>query len=388
LLEQTAYAAYLRVRDEVARLKADRPGRPGAAPSEYWAAELENIDYLIDASPLIIRKLRHHAFHITGIRPYDYREYEDRQVWFERRMQALIALAGGSDLLVPEDEALGGFGYRIDGRLYNVDTLKFFEVLVGMRRAGLLGTAGATHASPLRSERRLVWEIGAGWGGFAYQFKTLFPNTTYAIVDFPELFLFSATYLSTVFPDAVMRFAGNGAEALGGWQDADFVFIPNDRADVIRQAQPDLLVNVASFQEMTTAQVDAYARLAATAGCRALYSLNRDRSRFNTEIDSVSATLSRYYELRDIPLLGSEYIKAFKKESARTIDEARRHGHVDPAAYRHLAGALRPASEWGAPHPPPPVRISPEPPKPPTKGLASRFYSVLRRIRGTVTGPS
>ena len=50
--------------------------------------------------------------------------------------------------------------------------------------------------------RKLVWEIGAGWGGFAYQFKTLFPDVTYVIVDLPELFLFSATYLMTLFPEA------------------------------------------------------------------------------------------------------------------------------------------------------------------------------------------
>ena len=55
-----------------------------------------------------------------------------------------------------------------------------------------------------RSADRL--EIGAGWGGFAYQFKTLFPKTTYVVVDFPELFLFSASYLVTVFPEAKVRF--------------------------------------------------------------------------------------------------------------------------------------------------------------------------------------
>lgn len=332
--DQAGYAAYLRVRDEVIRLKEARHAASDAAPSEYWAEELENIDYLSDASPLIIRKLRHHAFQITGIRPYDYRGYADRQEWFERRMKALIALAGGSDLLVPESDALGGFGYRVDGRLFNVDTLKFFEVLVGMRRAGLLEPFAPG------GERRLVWEIGAGWGGFAYQFKTLFPNTTYAIVDFPELFLFSATYLATVFPDAVIRFASEGEGTLDRWQEADFIFIPNDRADVILQARPDLLVNLVSFQEMTAAQVEAYADLAASAGCRAIYSLNRDRSPFNAEVDSVSAMLSRHYDLREIPLLGSGYLKATKKDSALGVEEARRSGRLDPAGYRHMAGAL------------------------------------------------
>ena len=163
-VEEAAYANYLRVRDEVVRMKAASPAAGEAAPSRYWAEELETIDYMIDASPLIVRKLRHHAFHITGLRPYDYREYADRQVMFERRLEALAELAGGTDLLVPEAEALGGYGYSIDGRLYNVDTIKFFEVFVGLHRAGMLDAFRA------QGERRLVWEIGGGWGGFAYQF--------------------------------------------------------------------------------------------------------------------------------------------------------------------------------------------------------------------------
>ena len=182
---------------------------------------------MIEASPLVVRKLRHHAFQITGIRPYDYREAGEKRAFFERRLRALVALAGGSTLLVEEHDALGGFGFTIDGRRYNVDTLKFFEVLVGMRRAGVLDAFGAT------DRRRTVLEIGAGWGGFAYQFKTLFPKTTYVIVDFPELFLFSATYLVTVFPEAKVRFWREGQRTFEESEDVDFVFVPVPHADAV-----------------------------------------------------------------------------------------------------------------------------------------------------------
>ncbi len=330
-----AYATYLRVRDEVERMTYGRSKAGDAAPSRYWTDELSAIDYMAEASPLVIAKLRHHAFHITGIRPYDYREYGDRQAWFERRLNALAELAGGTDLLVEEPEALGGFGYRIDGRLYNVDTLKFFEVLVGMRRAGLLDAPGAT------TERRLVWEIGGGWGGFAYQFKTLFPNTTWVIVDFPELFLFSATYLATVFPDARIRFWREGEPTFDRWENADFVFVPDDRVEALRAAHPDLLVNLVSFQEMTAAQVEGYVGLAASIGCRSLYSLNRERTHYQAEIESVSGALSRQYDLREMRLLGSDYTKATKRDSALSIEEASKAGRADEMRYRHLAGTLR-----------------------------------------------
>ncbi len=341
--DEAAFAAYLRVRTDVLRLKQGAASSVEATPSRYWAEELSNIDYLLDASPLIVRKLRHHAFQITGIRPYDYREYGEQQAHFARRLRALIALAGDRRLLVAEHEALGGFGYRIDGALYNVDTLKFFEALVALRRAGLLASfEKAEQQGDAAVPRRLVWEIGAGWGGFAYQFKTLFPRTTYVIVDFPELFLFSATYLATVFPAARLAFCDSAA-ALAGWQEADFIFVPADRAELLTTLRPDLLVNLVSFQEMTTAQVERYLRLAQSAGCPAVYSLNRDRSPYNAEIDSVSAILARYAEVQDVTLLGSGYIKATKKDSAVPVEEAKRSGRYDAAGYRHLAGRLTPS---------------------------------------------
>jgi len=322
-------------------MKGGHEGPGESGPSRYWAQELDQIDYLIDASPLVVRKLRHHAFQITGIRPYDYREAGEKRSFFERRLRALVALAGGSTLLVEEHDALGGFGFTIDGRRYNVDTLKFFEVLVGMHRVGVLEPFRATDG------RRMVLEIGAGWGGFAYQFKKLFPRTTYVIVDFPELFLFSATYLLTVFPEAKVRFWQAGQQTFEESEDVDFVFVPVPHADAVLDARPDLLVNLVSFQEMTTSQVERYMELAAATGCQSLYSLNRDRSVYNDEIESVSAILSRRYDLREVAVLGSGYLKATKRDSAISVDEASRTSRVDDTGYRHLAGTLKPETARG-----------------------------------------
>ena len=330
------FQAYLRAREAVLRLKAE-PGAAGSGASAYWTEELENIDYLIEASPLIVRKLRHHSFHITGIRPYDYRSKGDgKREHFEARLRALLEL-GGDGLCIPESPALGGFGYSIDGRLFNVDTLKFFEVLIGMERGGVLPAVRA-------KERPVVCEIGPGWGGFAYQFKTLIPGATYVLVDFPELFLFSATYLAAVFPQARIVFAGEGSgEPLDGWRDADFVFVPHTRADLVRTLPLDLLVNMVSFQEMTDAQVRGYAALGAAAGCPRLYSLNRERSPYNTEIVSVSEALAEYYRLTEVPVLDTDYTSATKKPP-----KAVRMTPRSELGYRHLVGRLDPSAHGDA----------------------------------------
>jgi glycosyltransferase involved in cell wall biosynthesis len=328
--------AYERARDAVLTMIAGGAAQGPAGPSAYWREELETIDYMIEASPLIINKLRHHAFHITGIRPYDYRSKGDnRREHFEARLNALREL-GGDGLLVPESPALGGFGFEIGGRLYNVDTLKFYEVLIAMERGGVL--------SVLRQRQRpVVCEIGAGWGGFAYQFKTLVPNSTYVIVDFPELFVFSATYLATVFPQARLAFIGAGdtpADAVN----ADFVFIPQTLADRETIGTPDVLVNMVSFQEMTDAQVRRYAEMASQAGCPLIYSFNRDRSAFNAELVSVSEALADWYQLTEVPVLPTDYTNAMKRlpKAGKVLERSELN-------YRHLVGRLDPGRLKAAP---------------------------------------
>ena len=332
------FQAYLRARDAVLRMKCGGAPVDAARPSVYWTEELENIDYLIDASPLIVRKLRHHSFHITGIRPYDYRQKGDtRQEFFAARLHELQALAGQAPL-VAESPALGGFGFTIDGQLYNVDTLKFFEVLVGMERGGVLPAVRAI-------DRPVVCEIGAGWGGFAYQFKQVLPRTTYVIVDFPELFLYSATYLGAVFPEARLLFVGmDGSQSLDGWREADFVFVPQALAHLVSSLPLDLTVNMVSFQEMTDAQVRGYAAMAGTAGCPLLYSLNRERSLYNVELVSVSEALADWYRLTEVPLLDSDYTGAMKKSAKKkTMAEA------SASRYRHIVGRLDAARAYASP---------------------------------------
>jgi hypothetical protein len=157
---EAGLAAYERARAAVLRMKAAGM----APPSAYWADELSNIDYMIEATPLIIRKLRHHAFHVTGVRPYDYRlKGDSRRQLFEARLEALRAL-GGDALLVPEHPALGGFGYEIDGRLFNIDTIKFYEVLIGMERAVPGdGVPVGPHRFRRRGLRRRRGRRRAGW---------------------------------------------------------------------------------------------------------------------------------------------------------------------------------------------------------------------------------
>jgi hypothetical protein len=316
-------------------MKSLEKGGDTRHPSRYWLEEIENFDYMLDASPLVVAKLRRHTYHLTGIRAYDYRSHKAlAQETLERNL-SLLREAGGDQLLVPESPILGGFGFEIDGALYNTDTLKFYEALIALEQGGALAELRRTR------ERRVVCEIGPGWGGFPYQFKTLFPNVTYVLVDLPELFLFSAVYLAAAFPRATLRFYEEGDDPFATWEGADFVFVPNTAFATLEPPRVDLALNMVSFQEMTEAQVASYVARLAEHGAPILYSLNRERSLYNPEITSVTSVLERHYRLHEVSVLPVGYgdtLEAFE-------DKAAARGGVRDREKKRPAKAATPSSK-------------------------------------------
>lgn len=339
------YRSYLHAREQVLTMldNASRVGDPDAAPSDYWSGELANVEYMLDASPLIVDRLRQHCYHITGIWPYNYGPHRERsRAQHAAKLDALME-AGDPSLFVPESPLLGGFGFDFEQGLVNVDTLKFFEVLIALDRAELL--------APFKngSERLAVWEIGAGWGGFAHAFKTLFPNTTYVISDLPQVYLFSAPYLMSAFPDATFTFhLGDGTSLTDEqWRSSDFVFAPAHALDAIRPPRLDLAVNMVSFQEMTTAQVERYVAHAHDCEVPFLYSLNRERSRYNPELRGVAAIASERYWLHEVEVLAVTYqqfpdvIPALDRGHKKKLQQGAAASEDRLLEYRHLVGWRR-----------------------------------------------
>jgi putative sugar O-methyltransferase len=282
---------------------------------------------MFDASPLVIAKLREHTYHITGLKSYEYRRHHQAAAAPFASKLARLREEDVSGLFIPEAPELGGFGHTIDGAMVNMDTLKFYEAMIALDRAGMVGRLRATR-------RPVVLDIGAGWGGFAYQLRRHVPDVTYIIIDLPPTMLFSGTYLRATYPDARMRFYSDAAAEtiLEDLDDVDFVFLPPYAVPRVTLPPADLAVNIASFQEMTTEQVCGYVRALADAGCRVLYSLNRDRSKWNTELTSVTDIISSRYCIQRIPILNVPYTVLDWKANAASEPSA-----VD---YRHLIGRL------------------------------------------------
>lgn len=334
------FASYQSIRDRIMLMVQDMM-QQGAVPSYYWSQEVAGFEYLFDASPLILERFREHCYHITGIHGYPYRAHHGaKNTSHTRRYEELKAI-DSRGLFVPESSLMNGFGFDVGAGRANIDTLKFYEVLIGLDKAGLLDSlvAGDT-----------VIEIGAGWGGFAYQMRTLFPGVRYVIIDLPHTMLFSAVYLRNALPEARLAMHGEpDFEARLASGDFDFAFVPHFAADQYSYPAARFGINIASFQEMTAEQVSGYAALLSKNHCAAIYSLNRKHSPYNTQLASVEAELSRHYQCDPVHVLDTAYTSIGKNiKTKEKIKEMAKKLKIkvgrEDLGYKHLVGRLSSAS--------------------------------------------
>ena len=68
LRAEPAFKNYTYARDRVLDMRAQVAAAPDYRPSAYWEEELSAFEYMLDASPLVVDKLRQHSHWITGLR--------------------------------------------------------------------------------------------------------------------------------------------------------------------------------------------------------------------------------------------------------------------------------------------------------------------------------
>jgi hypothetical protein len=320
--ERAAADAAAAARDEAARMEAVAHARAEVAALAYeryacvrrWASSLRRTtnestlaprerDIVAALAPLweatreTIAEWRRFGSAISGVQPSAYTpSATDLRLRLKREL-TLLSRQGGADLFVPEPDRLGGFGFARNGHLHNEDTVRFMRALVALQDGAVLGSfRGAT-------SRRLVWEVGGGWGGFAYHFKSVFPNVTYLITGIPEVLLLSAVFVSALFPNARCRFVRADETGTAVWQDwdgIDFIFAPESLIDALTPPHIDLLIDLATFASMTVERVAAHAARAFAVGCPFVYSM-LDADVMPGESPEAWRALARWYWPHPIP---------------------------------------------------------------------------------------
>jgi hypothetical protein len=290
----SAYAHYLEVRSWARRLSgACATTNPAFTPQEREIAA--GLSPLWEATPAMIAELRRWCQPMSDIGQADYESSSSALAKRLRRDLKRQFMEVGRDLFVPEPDILGAFGYEAEGGRYNADTLKFFYALVALQDAAVLGDLGS-------GGRRLVWEPGGGWGGFAYQLKTVCPDITYLITGVPELLLVSAIYLKTVCPGARCRLFDPGCpdSTWKGWDTVDFVFAPEAALPDLRPPRLDLAVDLLCLRHLNPARLETHIQWAFESNGRYFYSMHSD-SYCTGDLPAVWRALERRYWIHPVP---------------------------------------------------------------------------------------
>lgn len=271
------FELYLRVRDQVQAIRESIPSSDAVTPAEQRV--LAPLEALWDATPEMIGNLRSYGEAMTGVDATHYRNGKVPVKARDGRDLRRLLERSGEALWVEEPAALGGFGFNgsdklssahnRNAKLYNADSLRFFKMLSLLQDAALLKELQGSASRPT------VWEIGGGWGGFAYQVKTVCPGVTYLITGPPSQLLLSAVYLMTVKPGAGFRLYDPEQPDLffQHWTAVDFAFAPEHVVAAMRPPSLDLVFDVMTLERMSRARIRGHVQRAYDLGARYVFSV-------------------------------------------------------------------------------------------------------------------
>lgn len=130
-----------------------------------------------------------------------------------------------------------------------------------------------------RYKKNIFIDIGGGYGGLARFLKNLYPNSTFIIVELPELNLLSNYFLKTSFPDKkiVTDFEIDIAEE-NELKDNDFILMCPSSLKKLKSNSVDLAINTTSLGEMTDDMQNYYIQNIERTS-KGFYSVNRAKIR-------------------------------------------------------------------------------------------------------------
>jgi hypothetical protein len=324
---ESAYASYEWIREQLEPVVGE----------ERLGAGLGTAGYLRDASPLVVERLRHHSHHLGGDGPGAYRSPGVGEEVL-RHLDALLEVAT-PDLAAPEPPILGAFGAEVQGGFHNRDTLTVLEALVALEQGGILGH--------LRSggERRVVLELGGGFGGFARALRTLCPDVTYVMADAPGRFLLSAPYLMSALPEARVHVHDPAApeDTRRRMSDHDLVLVPEEHLAGVDLGPVDLTVAVGSLDEVPSERVEMLVERAWALESAFLYALVRTGAGVRPDpLERVRSAVEERYWLQETPILDRRFRRVLddldrpKRKLARLPSAPR-----DGLEHDHLLGWRR-----------------------------------------------
>jgi hypothetical protein len=303
----------------VLQMLRERNNSGSESPGGIWAGVLHLFDYIINLTPENYLNIRFHAGYVTGSNALEY--YHLYPPLNPERY------AGNSGYIfytqdIPQDYWVGepptpnihgpmGVNYR--GKTINYDICRYQSCIANLYSTGVLKSLGSS------KKRNLVLEIGGGYGGLAHHLgNILIGNSTYIVMDLPEMLLFSGGFLIVNNPKKRIYIYDKKtltSEFLtSGIYKYDYVLLPNYiLKKLYRLKEINLMLNMQSFQEMTKEQVEEYLKFGKSKLSGYMYSDNIDKHPANKELgqETITTLASKYFDLFPEPEL---YGKVFGKD--------------------------------------------------------------------------
>jgi len=121
-----------------------------------------------------------------------------------------------------------------------------------------------------------VLMIGDGYGFLSALIKSVYPQARIALVDIGKILIFQAVNIQTIFPFCRHALISDGGAGPGSHDNADFVYCPADRLDLLRGMRYRLIINISSMQEMEMKVINRYFDIMrSSTGEGYFYSCNR-----------------------------------------------------------------------------------------------------------------
>lgn len=110
------------------------------------------------------------------------------------------------------------------------------------------------------SKKRVILDIGGGYGGLCAILKRYAPGHCYVLTDLPEVTLIAAYYLRYIFPDAKISFyddmtASGYAAAV---EESDFLILPAGALSGVEEKSVDLVITTASLGFLSETYLSYY----------------------------------------------------------------------------------------------------------------------------------
>jgi len=132
-------------------------------------------------------------------------------------------------------------------------------------------------------EKNLILDIGGGYGGLSRVLKHYYTNSTFVIIDLPELCLLGSYYLKKCFPNSKIGiyrdFENLNNISYQNLIEYDFVILTPPFMKKFNTEIFDLSINTTSLGEMTSEMQDYYTSNIERSTNKYFYSVNRPNKR-------------------------------------------------------------------------------------------------------------